>query len=86
MIAEGGGSGEGVGWRGSLRLVDANCYIESRLTLRSYCTAQGTLSSLLGQTMMEDNMGKRMCVYIYIPIYIYLSLYVCVCVCLCVCG
>ena len=28
--------------------------------MRSYCTAQGTLSSLLGQNMMGDDMRKRM--------------------------
>ena len=27
---------------------------------RSYCTAQGTISNLLGQNMMEDNMRKNM--------------------------
>ena len=26
---------------------------------RSYCTVQGTISNLLGQNMMEDNMRKR---------------------------
>ena len=34
---------------------------------------QGTISGLLGQNMMEDNMRKRMCVYIYIYIYIKLG-------------
>ena len=34
--------------------------------MRSYCTAQGTMSSLLGQTMMEENMRKGM--YIYVPL------------------
>ena len=28
----------------------------------SYCVTQGTISSLLGEKMMEDNMRKRMCV------------------------
>ena len=34
------------------------------------CTAQGTISNLLGKTMMEDNIKKGVCV--------------CVCVCVCV--
>jgi len=40
-----------------------------------YHTAQGTISNLLGQNMMEDNMSKRVCVYIYICIYEWLSHY-----------
>ena len=28
--------------------------------MRSYCVAQGTISSLLGWNMMEDNVKKRM--------------------------
>ena len=36
----------------------------------SYCTAQKTMSGLLGWNMMEDSLKKRMCV--------------CVCVCVCV--
>ena len=31
--------------------------------MRSYCTAQGTRSNLLGQTMMGDNVRKGMCIY-----------------------
>ena len=38
--------------------------------MKSYCTAQGTISTLLGQKVMEDGMRKIMCV--------------CVCVCVCV--
>ena len=30
--------------------------------MRSYCVAQGTISSLLGKNMMEDSMKKGMCV------------------------
>ena len=37
--------------------------------MRSYCITQGTISSLLGKTMMEDNIGKGN-IYIYIYIYI----------------
>ena len=31
--------------------------------MRSYCITQGTISSLLGQTMLEDNIRKGMYVY-----------------------
>ena len=41
------GEREGVGWTGSLRLVDANHYILNGEAMRSYCTAQGTLSNHL---------------------------------------
>jgi len=37
--------------------------------MKFYCTAQGTISSLLGQTMMEDNIRECACVYIYIHTY-----------------
>ena len=40
--------GEGVGWTGSLGLVDTNYYIENGEAMTSYCIAQGTLSNLLG--------------------------------------
>ena len=30
----------------------------------TYCTAQRTLSSLLGKTMMEYNIRKGMCMYV----------------------
>ena len=42
------GREEGVAWTGSLGLVDANYYTENGWAMRSYCTAQGTLSSILG--------------------------------------
>ena len=42
-----GGGEEEVGWMGSLRFVDANYDIENGEAMRSCCTAQGTLSSLL---------------------------------------
>ena len=51
------GEGEGVGWIGSLRLVDANyCHLEwiSNEVLLE------TISNLLRQNMMEDSMRKRM--------------------------
>ena len=45
--------------------------------MRSYCIAQGTVSSLLGQTIMEDNRRKGMCVYMYeyMCVYIYIDRY-----------
>ena len=33
----------GNGWTGSLRLVDANCYIWKGWTMGYYCTTQGTV-------------------------------------------
>ena len=48
------GEGKGVGWTGSLGLVDNK--------LLHYCIAQGTISSLLGQNMMEN---KKRNVYIH---------------------
>ena len=61
----GGGRGKGGGseldW--SLGLVDANYCIWSGWAMRSYHITQGTISSLLGENMMEDNMRKE---YIYI--------------------
>ena len=46
MVAK--GEGKGVGWTGSLGLVDANYCIQNRQAMRSYCTAQGRISNLLG--------------------------------------
>ena len=40
--------GEGVGWMGCLGFVDANYDTENGEAMRSCCTAQGTLSRLLG--------------------------------------
>ena len=58
------GRGRGVGWTGSLGLADANYSIEKAWAMRSYCIAQGTLSNLLEQTMLEDNIRKVKCMYI----------------------
>ena len=44
MVAK--GEEEGVGWSGSLGLIDANYYILSG-EMRSCCIAQGTISSYL---------------------------------------
>ena len=35
--------------------------------------------------MMEDNVRKRMCIYIYVCVYIYICVCVCVYMCVCVC-
>ena len=39
--------GEGVGWSGSLGLIDANYCISSGLAIRSYYVAQGNIFSHL---------------------------------------
>ena len=57
--------GDGVEWTGSLGLVDANYCIWSRQAMRSCCIAQGTISSHLGWNMMEDNVRKRIYIYLY---------------------
>ena len=44
---------------GELGLVDANYNIQNGQATRSYCTAQGTMSNLLRQNMMEDTMRKH---------------------------
>ena len=41
------GEGEGGGWMGSLGIIDANYCIWSGKAKRSYCVAQGTISSHL---------------------------------------
>ena len=61
MVAK--GEREGAGWTGSLGLADATYSIQNGYAMRSCCTAQGILSSLLGWTMMDDNMKKRIYTY-----------------------
>ena len=41
------GEGEGVGWIGSLGLIDAYCCLQDGLAMGSHCVALGTLSSHL---------------------------------------
>ena len=41
------GDGEGVGWTGSLGLIDADYCLWNGLAMRSCCVALGTLSSHL---------------------------------------
>ena len=61
---QGGRGGSGMDWE--FGLVDANNYIYNGQAMRSYCTAQGTMSNLLGWNMMEDSMKKKKRMYIYI--------------------
>ena len=57
------GRGEGVGWIGSLGLIDANCCLWHGWAMRSCCVALGTMSSHLWQSMiMWEN---RMCTCMY---------------------
>jgi len=58
------GEGEGEGWMGSLQLIDANYDTENGSAMRSCCTAQGTLSGLLGGTRMEENIKTGMHIYV----------------------
>ena len=61
VVAKGeGGSGK----KGEFGVSRYN-YIYNGSVMRSYFVAQRTTSNLLGQNMIEDNMRKRMCVYIY---------------------
>ena len=41
------GVGEGVGWTGSLGLIDADYCLQNGLAMRSCCVALGTMSSYL---------------------------------------
>ena len=52
------GEGEGVGWIGSLVLIDANYCLWNGLAMISCCVALGTMSSHLWWSMMCKN---RMC-------------------------
>ena len=47
VVAKGEGEGEGVGWIGSLQLVDANYCLWNELAMISRCAALGTMSSHL---------------------------------------
>ena len=53
VVAE--GEGEGVGWPGSLGLVDANCCTWSGWATRARCPAQGVTRTLA----MQDGGGSR---------------------------
>ena len=41
------GEGKGVGWTGSLRLIDEDCCLWNGLAMRCCCVALGTMSSHL---------------------------------------
>ena len=46
--------------------------------MRSYWTAQGTVSSLLGYNTMKDSIKNvYMCVYICVCVYIIIYMYIC---------
>ena len=61
MVAK--GEQEGVGWMGPLGFVHANEDIENGSARGSCCAAQGTQSSLLEETRMEDSMRTGMDLY-----------------------
>ena len=42
--------------------------------MKSYCIALGSISSLLGLTMMEDNIRKGMYTYVWVYIYVLVTL------------
>ena len=46
-------------------LVDANYSIQNGWTMKSYCTAQGTVSNLLGQDTMGYDRRKRTYIYVW---------------------
>ena len=74
LVVRGKKGGDGMDGESGL-VIDANYYIWNREAIWSFCTAQETMSSLLGQNMIEDGMKKE-----YIYMYIYTHTYVCVCV------
>ena len=57
---------EEVGWTGSLGLVDPNRCVWSGWAMGSCRRAQAAISSHLRWNRMEDNVGKRIYVYIYV--------------------
>ena len=61
VVAE--GEGEGVGWMGSLELMDADYCLWNGLAMRSCCVALGTMSSHLRWSMImcENRMCTCMC-------------------------
>jgi len=59
------GEGEGVGWIGSLGLMDANYCFWNGLTMRSCCVALRTLSRYLQWSM---TMEKKVCIYVCVTV------------------
>ena len=49
-------------------LVGANCYMQNGWARRSRCGAQGAASSVLGETVTEDNDRNRMCGYDWLTV------------------
>ena len=62
------GESGGEGRTGRLRCADANCYLQTGYTVRSYCVAQRTVLNILWQIAMENNMKKNIhiCIYTHI--------------------
>ena len=61
------GKGEGVGWIGSLRLMNANYCFWNGLTTRSPCVALRTMSRYL---LCSTTMGEKImytCMYNWVP-------------------
>ena len=60
------GEGEGVGWMGSLGLIDADYCLWNGLAMRSCCVALRTMSRYLKQsmTMREKSMYTCMCKWV----------------------
>ena len=65
MVSKGKGSG-GSGMDGEFGVSRCKVLHLEWISSESYWAAPGTISSLLGENMMEDNTRKIMCVYIYI--------------------
>ena len=60
VVAE--GEGEGVGWIGSLGLIDANYCFWNGLAMRSCCVALGTMSSHLWWSMIMGEKRMYTCI------------------------
>ena len=55
------GEGEGVGWIGSLGLMDANYCLWNRLAMRSCCVALETMSLMMEHDDLRKKMYTCMC-------------------------
>ena len=58
--------GGGSGMDGSLGLIDANYCFWSGWAMRACCIAEGTLSNHLWWNMMEDNVRRKMYIYVWL--------------------
>ena len=61
------GVGEGVGWMGSLGLMDANYCFCNELTMRSYCVALRTMSRYLQWSMTRGEKSMYTCMCNWVP-------------------